>query len=273
MNGAWADWLWCGGLILLSMACFQSRHNWVRRIGLWLIFVTIGLGLWFSTHQISWVLGGLTAWFAIPVAQALYLSRQLRFSRCRQLTPRRINAVEFHDISRFTAELRDLGFITDADYWLEPSPVEQGFRLFHHPDHPVYAALAIVRQAGLSLYYAKFISRDRQDHLWITWDYPLTYSMKMPPEFRIHRCVDAENLDELFAQHLEFLLLNEVESVPASDATPVAEFFNHIFESTVTYNLQQGLLQQVEDTQNEVAYSWRGTFFVSWQVLLELVHG
>ncbi|MDD5260549.1 MAG: hypothetical protein PHD76_01750 [Methylacidiphilales bacterium] len=272
--GTWVyDLLFCSGLVLLALACFQSERNWVRRTGLWLIFASIGMGVWFLTHSIALMLGAVAAWFIVPVGQAMYFSRKLRFSRQRQLNPGRLDPVEFEDLGSLTTDLRNVDFVMDADYRLEPSPIEQGFRLFRHRSELLYAAIAIVHQGPMSLYYAMILTPGAEGAIWMTWDYPLAYGLKMPPHFKIYRCLDARSAEELLAQHREFLKINEVVPSPDAPVQEAGHFFDDLFKATIQHNLNIGLLQQFKNSEDEVAYSWRGTFFISWQVLVELIRG
>ena len=270
----WAfDLLLCSAVLLLALACFQSERSWIRRAGLWLIFGGIGLGVWLWTGNITMVIAAVAAWFVVPVGQAVYLSRKLRFSSQRQLNPGRIEPSEFEDLAGLTSELRNLDFVQEADYWLEPSPVEQGYRLFVHRDESVYAAISIIRQGGISLYYTMFLTPDSSGNIWMTWDYPLAYGLKMPPGFKIYRCLEARSSAELLSQHHEFLNINQARQPDRDSVREAGCFFDEIFKSTLRYNLSIGLLRNTESGKGDVVYTWRGTFFISWQVLVELVTG
>lgn len=265
------------GLIVLAISFFRAQPTWVRKIGMWIVFATIGVAIWFLTDQWILVIFGLAAWFVIPVSQAAVMSRKLRFSVERKLTPGPLDLEEFPEIHPISAELQDLGFARHADLWLKPSPLDQGFRVFVHEDDKISVALAIVRQGGVSLSYLIFASVDKDGTYWITWDYPLAYGLKMPKHFRIYRCLDAELVSELFGQHREFLRINEVDLTKTkSSATThfdVHEMFDQLFRDTLNYNLKVGLLQKVEGADKNIRYSWRGTCFIVWQVFLEVVRG
>ena len=270
----WAvDLLLCCGVLLLALACFQSERGMVRRAGQWLIFGAIGMGVWLWCGSVAMAVAAVAPWFVLPLGQAVYYSRKLRLSRQRRLKPGRIDSIEFEDLAALTSDLRDQDFVLDADYWLEPSPAEQGFRLFVHRSEPVYAAIAIIRQGGVSLYYAMLLTPDAAGNIWMTWDYPLAYGLKMPPNFKIYRCLEARSAGELLSQHREFLSLNGAEKQDCKDLGEAGFFFNEVFRSTLYYNLSIGLLRRADSGKDEVAYTWRGTFFISWQVLVELVTG
>ncbi len=261
-------------LLVLAIACFRTSSLFVRRTGVWIIFGMIGLAIWFWTGLWYLVVLGLASWFIIPVAQAAMTARKLRFSLQRKLTPGSLDADEFPEIHPVSNDLRDLGFVRDSDQWLKPSPLDQGFRIFHHTDENISAALAVVRQGPVSLSYLIFATKTQTGEYWITWDYPLAYGLKMPPHFKVHRCLEAETVQELAEQHREFLKINEVDTTPSDSNTEVAQpFFDQLFKDTMSYNLSVGVLQQENPEEENIRYSWRGTLFIAWQVLVEVVRG
>lgn len=266
------------GLVVLACACLRARAPMIRRLGIWIIWGTIGMAIWYWTDRWYLVLLGLAAWFAIPVGQATLMSRRLRFSLKRKLTPGDIDGEEFPELYPISNELRDLGFKRNSDLWLKPSPMEQGFRIFRHTEDSISAAVAVVRQGGLSLSYLIIASEDQDGTFWITWDYPLAYGLKMPPNFRIYRCLEARSVTELVGQHRSFLEINEVKLKDMNRGEKDLSafnrsFFDRLFKETMNYNLKCGLLHQERRDEEVIRYSWRGTFFIAWQVLIEVVRG
>jgi len=259
------------GLVVLAYGCLRARTPLVRRLGIWIIWGTIGLAIWYWTDRWYLVLLGLVAWFAIPVGQATLMSRRLRFSIKRKLTPGNIDGEEFPELYPISNELRDLGFKRNSDLWLKPSPMEQGFRIFRHTEDSISAAVAVVRQGGLSLSYLIVASEDQDGTLWITWDYPLAYGFKLPPAFKVYRYVDGESVGELMDQHRAFMEINEVQR-PAlpENAEAIRETMEKIFSGTMAYNLKVGLLEQ-SDSGDEVRYSWRGSLYLAGQVFRDVI--
>jgi len=215
--------------------------------------------------------GGLLLWFLVPAVQALWLSRQLRFSRRRRLVAGAIDYEEFPEINRVSRDVRGEGFKVLGDYWLKPSPFEQGYRLFVHGEEPILAAAAVVRQGGLAMHYHILLTWDGEGRAWLTWDYPLAYGLAMPPEFQVHRCLEAEGWPELLAQHREFLVLNGVEAAGCRGGLEDVREFDRVLQAVLRHNLRAGILCRQEG--DEVAYNWRGSLMVGWQVVREMVAG
>ncbi|MDR0533293.1 MAG: hypothetical protein LBH01_04995 [Verrucomicrobiales bacterium] len=263
----------CLALLLGAYTFLQSERPWLRRIGVWLIFASIGAAAWFITDSWVVVAVSLLCWFIIPVVQAAYLSRTLRFSRESALTPGTLQEQDLEELRIITGELRELDFVLDRDYWLEPSPVRHGFRLFQHREKPVYAAISVIRQGQFSLLFLQFVTIDEQGNYWITWDFPLSYNMKMPPELQVYRCLEAHDSAELFSQHEEYLRLNEVHPHNGEQLPEAPQFFNRINEAMIRYNLHIGMLRHYPQASGQIGYSWRGTWYLSRKVLWEMVAG
>jgi hypothetical protein len=263
--------LFCLGLFLLAYALMHASAYWLRRLGLWLVFATLGLVIWLISE--NWILTviGLLVWFAVPLVQAIHLSRSLRFSLSRSLVKNRLELDEYEDWTSLSQDLREGGFSLDGEYELKPSPIEYGFRLFRQEEKNWVAGLGLVRQSGVSLSYLLIMTKARDGTLWLTWDYPLAYGLKMPPHVQVFRCLEAESVQELLAQHEEYLALNEVEVI--EEKLEPQEVFDAMFGDTMRYNLTIGLLRSSNHSEEEILYSWRGTFFITWQVLRYMVRG
>lgn len=265
----------CAGMTLMAFACFSCETTWIRRCGIWVLFATLGVALWLSTENIWVAVIGLAAWFVVPVAQAVYMSRKLSFPVRRHLKPGLLNTSDFPEVQDISNDLRDLEFKMEEDYWLDPSPIEQGYRLFSHSSEPIYGSVAIVKPGSIHLTYVIFATPGPEGSVWLTWDYPLAYGLKMPPNFKVYRCLEAETVEELLEQHREFLALNEIDASATGTVSPAqaAPFFEQLFGTTINYNVHVGLLKPLPRNSEEMGYSWRGTAFISWQVLRELVCG
>jgi hypothetical protein len=254
-----------------SLILMQNSLNWVRRFGMLLLMATSGLAAWLMSGSPLFGVLTISAWIVIPVIHAAFLSRRLLFSSERNLIPGNISAEEFQESLELGRDLRQIGFTMDQDYWLKPSSVEQGYRVFVHQESHTTAAVAVVRHGPAILHYMMFITPSEGNQCWITWDYPLAYGLCIPPQFNVYRCLEARNVSELYEQHKEFLKLNEVDPIGTETMDP-AKLLNNLFYSTIHYNINKGLLKS-RIQNNQVGYTWMGTFFVTWQVLREVILG
>lgn len=270
-----SDWMFevgvCVGLGLMAFALLGAPYAWMRRMGAMLLIGTTGLALWFWTGNWVIAIAGMSVWFVLPISQAIWVSRKLHFSPKRKLEPGYLTDEEFPEIASLTTELRRLDFKWEGDYWLKPSTMDQGYRLFKHEKNDVFAAIAMIRFGGVALVYMAFVTT-KDGEIWLTWDYPLAYGLKMPPHFMIHRCVSVESTKHLYEQHCEFLKINDVEAEIHEEQSAVS-LFDNFFASLIQYNLEQGVLGESRKHDGEIAYTWRGTSFVMLQVLREVTFG
>lgn len=230
--------------------------------------------LWFIfRHPLAPVVGAVL-WLSLPVAQAIVLSRRLRFGLQRTLESSDFEPLEIPDLLDVSNEIRSLGFEQSGDFWLNGSPLRQGYRLFHHPEQRLYAAIAIMTHGEVSLLYVLFLSKSIDGTLWLTWDYPFTYVLRPPPSLQVYRCLEADSIKTLMEQHAAFLSINEQSMArlcltSGPDAVPC---FSDLLTGTLAYNLRLGLLRHGEQ-RDTLRYSWRGTAFLSWCVLREMFVG
>lgn len=263
----------CVGLLIFAYALSQSPVFALRRLSVWLVLAALGLALWFISE--SWIMTvlGLACWFLIPMGQAFYFSRNLKYSIARALVKERLEFEEIEDWTEINQEFRKEGFVLFGEYTLKPSPVDYGFRLFQRTNSEAnqVAAIGLVRQGVMSLTYLLIVTKDTDGVLWVTWDFPLSYGLKMPPQIQIYRCMEAETFSELLIQHHAFLKLNEVTETTLSPEP--SSLIDQLFGETMRYNLEIGLLRACEQSKGDIYYSWRGTFFILGQVLRQMVKG
>ncbi|MEM9445938.1 MAG: hypothetical protein AAGA18_11380 [Verrucomicrobiota bacterium] len=262
------------GLIAVGSILLQYQETWKRKLGVWFFIATFGAIIWFLTNSGIATTAAIVSYFAFPIGQAFMASRRMRFSPERQLKPGILNIQEFEEVHFITQEFKQENFSVEGDHWLKPSAVDRGFRLLKHREKPLYGAVAVAQQSSINLVYTMLGSRATDGSVWITWDYPLPFGFKMPPHCCFYRCLEADSIKELIAQHEAFTEINKVK-VGSEDEQKkdVKEFFDEIFKSTMDYNLKIGMLKYTNSENGEVLYSWKGTAFITWQVLREMLIG
>src|SRR5437867_4477519 len=74
------------------------------------------------------------------------------------------------------------------------------------------AAICLNEQHDLSFYYLRISSRAKDGIVWTTWNYPLSYGLKLTPQFRINRQRPDQTFWQLYHSHREFLRNHSVET-------------------------------------------------------------
>lgn len=264
----------CGGIILAGYALLQWPSSLMRKAGILFFCFASGLGVFYISGQ--WWLGlvVLVGWILFPVTELVYVLRKLRVPRERVLEPVPRAPESFDDLSGLTHDLARLGFraVEDCE-WYSPMHT-QFYRLFVHETKPIHAGLSYIYNEQFGFHFVSFSSQDTSGRVWVTWDYPLTYGLKMPPEVALFRALDCELVDELLEQHEEFLAINGVENklVPTEMTSEAArERLNLTLRKQLEYNIHEGILSPERVTDTSFRYSWRGTLYVTSQVLRDLV--
>jgi hypothetical protein len=122
-----------------------------------------------------------------------------------------------------------------------------------------------------------FTSNGKDGRRWVTWDYPLTYGLIMPPNTVVFRALHCQDVHELYQAHLDFLDINEVrrpDDLTAGERTreAVRARLEETLNQQIEYNISRGYLAPATGGDaDSFCYSWRGTFYVAGQVLRDLL--
>jgi hypothetical protein len=263
--------LFLGGLTLLQFDSIASR-----KIGLVLIWLASGLGVYAVSGSIFWACAVLMLWVFFPLWEMVFVLRQLRVPRHRELADARAPRDEFEELSDLTGAMLDAGFEQLDECRLRPAEHEQYYRIFIRKDGLVQATIGYIAQGPIGFHFVAFTSQTKNARRWVTWDYPLTYGLIMPPETAVYRALHCQSIPGLYQAHLDFLAANDipnddllaVESTRDAARARLEENLNQQIE----YNISRGYLAPVTKRDNEnFCYSWRGTLYVAGQVLRDLL--
>ncbi len=264
----------CLAMVLVGFGLFQRPSVSARKIGVLCFWCATGLGVYFLSGEIWLGVAALLAWILLPVSEIVMMLRQLRMpkDRCfRDATP---PLEEFPGLRALTQEFEALGFQRADDCDLTPALHEQYYRLFLHPEKQSFGAIGFVSQGGVGFHFTAFFSEEKSGRLWVTWDYPLTYGLKMPPDIALHRVFDSDTVQEVWEEHQAFLEINErkpEELLPAESPRGIRDLMARSLSRQVEYNLSVGILLPEAPATEGLRYSWRGVWYVTRQVVQDLV--
>src|SRR5215468_274879 len=199
------------GVAVLSVALRSYQSSISQKVGAFGILTASFLAIYYITG--SWILGAISglSWLFLPWLEILTRIRALRLPREKTLRPKNPPSSDvFPTLDEITAQIESEGFqhITDAGWdWQD---YRQFFRLFYKEEDRAQATICLNEQHDLSFYYLRISSRGKNGTIWTTWNYPLSYGLKLTPTFRINRQKPDQSFWQLYQSHRKFLQQNNV---------------------------------------------------------------
>jgi len=268
----WFGLLLTAGVAVLSIALRSFQASWAQKAGAFGILASTFLAVYFFSG--SWVAGVFAAllWLFLPWLEILTRIRALRLPKEKSLRPKGPPSSDvFPTLNEITREIENEGFAHINDAGWDWEDYKQFFRLFYKEEDRAQATICLNEQNDLSFYYLRISSRANDGTIWTTWNYPLSYGLKLTPQFRINRQRPDQSFWQLYQSHKEYLRNNQVETKvidPMDEDRIQAEIENDLREQ-IAHNIEKGVLKPANDS--EVKYSWRGMVYLWCQFLLDLV--
>ncbi len=260
------------GVAVLSIALRSYHTSFAQKAGAIGILVASYLALYFVTGSVAWGIAGALSWLFLPWLEILTRIRSLRLPKEKRLRPKTPpSATLFPALDDISREIENEGFTHVDDAGWDWDDYRQFFRLYYKGDDRAQATICLNEQHDLSFYYLRISSRGHDGVIWTTWNYPLSYGLKLTPQFRINRQRPDENFFELYQSHRKFLREHQIETNQLEvldDARIQAEIENDL-RSQIAHNVTAGVLTPANG--EDVKYSWRGMVYLWCQFLLDLV--
>ena len=268
----WFGLLLTLGVAVLSVALRSYQHSLAQKAGAVGILASTFLAIYFATG--SWLagLGGALAWLFLPWLEILTRIRALRLPKEKSLRPKSPPSSEiFPTLNDITREIENEAFKHVSDAGWDWEDYRQFFRLFYKEEDRAQATICLNEQNDLSFYYLRISSRAHDGIIWTTWNYPLSYGLKLTPQFRINRQRPDQSFWQLYQSHKAFLRTNQVETsvIDAMDEERIQAEIENDLREQIKHNVEKGVLTPVDD--REVKYSFRGMVYLWCQFLLDLV--
>jgi len=276
MNLDLRELLGCFVLLLGGLSLFQFDAITYRKIGMGFIWLASGLVTHALTGSAVLACVVLGAWIFFPLWEMVFVLRQLRVPRHRELADARAPRDEFEELGDVTNALVDVGFEQVDECRLRPAEHEQYYRIFVRQDGLTQATIGYIAQGPIGFHFVAFTSNGKDGRRWVTWDYPLTYGLIMPPNTAVYRALHCQDVPELFQAHLDFLEANDIPSdnLTPTERTPqaVRARLEETLNQQIEYNISRGYLSPAKGPNEEnFCYSWRGTLYVAGQVLRDML--
>src|SRR5437764_10775952 len=251
------------GVAMLSVALRSFQNSYSQKAGALGIIIASFIAIFFISG--SWVLGlaAAVSWLFLPWLEILTRIRALRLPKEKQLRPKNAPSSDsFPALSEITREIEDEGFVQVGDAGWDLEDYRQFFRLFYKEEDRAQATICLNEQNDLSFYYLRISSRANDGIIWTTWNYPLSYGLKLTPQFRINRQRPDQSFWQLYQSHKEFLRQNQVETsvIDPMDEDRIQLEVENDLRDQIAHNIKKGVLKSTPD--GEVKYSWRGMVYL-----------
>ncbi len=258
------------GVLAVALRSFQSSFS--QKVGAIAILIVSYLLVYFVTD--SHPLGAIAAalWFFLPWVEILTRIRALRLPKEKQLRPKSPPSSDtFPTLNEITREIENEGFVHVNDAGWDWEDYRQFFRLFYKAEDRAQATICLNEQHDLSFYYLRISSRARSGIIWTTWNYPLSYGLKLTPQFRINRQRPDQSFWQLYQSHRAFLRKNnvQIDAIDSLDEEQIEKEMERDLREQIAHNILKGVLKQTPE--GDVKYSWRGMIYLWCQFLLDLV--
>ncbi len=201
------------GVAVLSVALRSYESPLSQKIGAFGILAASYLGIYYITG--SWILGLLSAlsWLLLPWVEILTRIRALRLPKEKTLRPKSPPSPDvFPTLDEISSQIENEGFAHISDAGWDWADYQQFFRLFYKEEDRAQATICLNEQNDLSFYYLRISSRAQDGTIWTTWNYPLSYGLKLSPHFRINRQRPDQTFWQLYQSHKHFLHEHSVET-------------------------------------------------------------
>jgi hypothetical protein len=260
------------GVAVLSVGLRTFHNSYAQKAGALGILAATFLGFYFATDNWMWGLIAALAWLFLPWLEILTRIRALRLPKEKQLRPKSPPSSDtFPALSEITREIEDEGFVYVSDAGWDWEDYRQFFRLFYREEDRAQAAICLNEQRDFSFYYLRISSRTKDGAVWTTWNYPLSYGLKLSPAFRINRQRPDRSFWQLDQSHREFLRRNKVDpaEIEPLDEEQIQTDIEKDLRDQIAHNIHKGVLKQT--AAGDVKYSWRGMIYLWCQFLVDLV--
>ena len=264
-------------LLVLAVLCFSIglrtfQNRFLHRLG--------SLGIVVTSFLAGWLLGGspvvgavfALSWFFLPWLEILTRVRRMRLPVERTLRHRTPpNRQTFPMFDELSDAVESSGFEYGADTGWDWAEYRQFYRVYVDGTRRAQASICLVEQSDLAFYYVSISSRDRKGNVFVTWNYPFSYGLKIAP--RLHLCRADGELDcaVLVERHEAFLLSCgvKVDDLAEPSAETIETEIQGDIRLQIVHNLDCGLLKR--DGTEMIRYSVRGMFFLWFQFLRDMV--
>jgi hypothetical protein len=260
------------GLLVFAWACRSYDNRYIAKLGLIALLGATWLGGYALTGSMVWGWVTVSLWFVFPWVEIVGRVRGMRFPlqhhvKHRFPPPRDV----FPDLGEITSEVEEAGFEKTDDAGWKWEDTDHFIRLFYHPETRQQAAINVAQQSEFVFSHASLTTRTADGKTYVTTNYPFSFTMKPSPQQIVNRCDNAEIFQDMVDSHTGFLKRSGVtaESVLVQDPESLPTTMEEDLSAQIDHNLDAGVIIRADESH--FRYSWRGCFFLWYQIVKDMI--
>src|SRR4051812_46827075 len=260
------------GLLVLAYACRTFHNRYVNKAGWLAVLAATYLAAWSVTGSHAWGWAALGMWFGFPWVEIVGRVRKLRFPLRSEVKHRFPPSREvFPDLGEISGEMEEAGFEKADDAGWKWEETDHFVRLFYHPEKKMQATVSVAQQESFVFSHASLTTRTADGVAYVTTNYPFSFTMKLAPKQRLQRCDDAETFSDMLAAHDTFLAKQGItpDQVVAQDPESLHAAIQTDLSQQIDHNLSTGVIVRADE--KHFRYSWRGCFYLWFQVVKDMI--
>lgn len=260
------------GLLLFAYACRTFHNRWLAKAGWFAVLAATYLSGFFLAGSHVWGALALSLWLLFPWVEIVGRVRKLRFPLHSEVRHRFPPSREvFPDLEQITSEVEEAGFEKADDAGWKWEETDHFVRIFYHPAKKLQATVSVAQQEGFVFSHASLTTRTDDGRTYVTTNYPFSFTMKLAPQQRLQRCDSAEVFEDMLQAHEAFLAKHGVKAdqVAGQDPESLHTVLETDLSEQITHNLSAGVI--VQEGQDHFRYSWRGCFYLWFQVVKDMI--
>lgn len=266
------QFLYLAATVVFAVACRTFENRFIHKLGWLSLLAASYLGGYFLTGSHAAGACGIALWFMLPWVEIVGHVRKLRFPLKSEVKHRYPPSRElFPDLEDLSQEIEKEGFERADDTGWKWSETDHFMRLFYHPELRAQASIALAQQDGFAFSYVSLTSRTAQGVIYTTTNYPFPPTMQFSPSHRMNRYTHADSMEDLMVCHEEFLKSQaiEVKDLISVESEQLPAYIERDMCAQIDHNINVGLIELIGE--GEFRYSWRGCFYLWFEVVKDMV--
>lgn len=259
------------GLLVFAYACRTFQNRYVNKAGWLAVLATTYLGAYFLTASHAWGWAALSMWFIFPWVEIVGRVRKLRFPLRNEVKHRFPPSSDvFPDLGDITEEVEEAGFEKADDAGWKWEEADHFVRIFYHVERKLQATVSVAQQEDFIFSHASLTTRTKDGVAYVTTNYPFSFTMKLAPMQRLQRC-EAETFGDMLSAHEAFLNRQGIgpSEIVAQDPDTLHATIQTDLSEQIDHNLSTGVIVRADE--KHFRYSWRGCFYLWFQVVKDMI--